>query len=145
MNAPPIPPTLPTFDPWDAADRLGISVVRVPLRNARGYTDGHSHIWVHDGLTMCEERVATTHELVHITQGHVGLQPPDAEELVRKITARWLVPWPMVVAGLEEDDPLGWIAEHLCVTKDVALDRIAYATCEELVLLEGASCASLAA
>lgn len=142
MNAPPTPPT---FDPWDAADRLGITVVRVPLRNARGYTDGHSTIWVHDKLTRCEERVAATHELVHVTQGHVGRQAPEVEELVRRVTARWLVPWPLVLEGLNTSAPLPWIAERLCVTPEVVLDRIAYATCGELAMLRSEQCASLAA
>ena len=147
MNAPPTPPTLPTFDPWDAADRLGITVVRVPLRNARGYTDGHATIWVHDGLTQCEERVAATHELVHVTQGHVGRQTPEVEELVRKVTARWLVPWSCLMSFWGAELTLEEIATRLCVTAEVVHDRIQHATPQELASVPkvAAVCASLAA
>ena len=139
------PHTSDVFDPWAACDRLGIEIIREPLRQGRGYTDGSRRIWVHDRLTTCEERSTLTHEIVHVTQGHCGRQPPDVEELVRRVTARWLVPWPLVLEGLTTPAPILWIAEHLCVTPEVVLDRIAYATCEELAMLGGDQCDSLAA
>jgi hypothetical protein len=147
MNAPHIPPDTPTptFDPWEACARLGIEIIREPLRKGRGYTDGSHRIWLHDRLTLCEERSTLTHEVVHVTQGHNGKQPPEVEELVRKVTARWLVPWHVILAGLEAPAPLEQIARHLCVTPGVVLDRIAYATCGELAMLESEQCASLAA
>ena len=145
MNVPPTPPTLPTFDPWDAADRLGIEIIREPFTRGRGYTDGSARIWLHDRLTLCEERVTLCHEIVHVTQGHNGKQPPEVEELVRRVTARWLVPWPLVLEGLCTPAPIPWISGQLCVTPEVVLDRIAYATCEELAMLEVGQCASLAA
>ena len=140
MNTPPTP----TFDPWDACRRLGITVRRTPLSSGRGYTNGSLHIWLHDTLTPAEEIVTVTHELVHITQGHCGRQPAEVEELVRRVTARWLVPWPAVVAGWGARVPFDWIAGQLGLTPEVVIDRVAHATCEELLMLE-ALCASLAA
>lgn len=139
MNAP------PTFDPWDACARLGITVHRKSFAKGRGYTNGSLHIWLHDDLTNEEETVTLTHEVVHVTQGHCGKQPPEVEELVRRVTARWLVPWPMVVAGWGMHAPLDWIAGQLRVTVDVVQDRVAYATCDELAMLGVEQCASLAA
>lgn len=145
MNAPPTPLDTPTFDPWEACARLGITIHRKPLSKGRGYTDGSLNVWLHDDLTLCEERVTLCHEIVHVTQGHNGRQPPEVEELVRRVTARWLVPWPLVLEGLNMPAPLPWIAERLCVTPEAVLDRIAYATCDELAMLRSEQCASLAA
>lgn len=133
------------FDPWSTCERMGVTIVRTRLRNARGYTDGHSRIWVHDGLTRCEERVALTHELCHIAFGHTGPQPPEVEATVRCLTARWLVPWRCLLSLWGEQIPLPEVAQRLCVTVDVLHDRIEHATAGELTMLEGASCASSAA
>lgn len=133
------------FDPWSTCQRLGIEIIREPLKNGRGYTDGSHRIWVHDRLTECEERSTLCHEIVHVTQGHNGRQPPEVEELVRRVTARWLVPWHVVLNGLGAPAPLERIARQLCVTPEIVLDRIAYATCGELAMLRSEQCASLAA
>ena len=133
------------FDPWVEADRLGIKIIREPLEGARGYTDGHSRIWVHDGLTMCEERVTLVHELCHVSLGHCGEQPPDVECMVRRLTARWLVPWSCLVAAWGERVDVRGVAELLCITPQVVLDRISYAAPHELRMLEGALCDSRAA
>jgi hypothetical protein len=134
-----------TFDPWGAAHRLGLTVIRTKLRHARGYTDGCRRIWVDSRLPTCEARVVLTHELVHVTQGHCEGQPPEVEELVRKITARWLIPWHALMGELGEQVPIEWVAEDLCVTPDVVLDRLTYATEAELAMLREASCEQLSA
>ena len=66
---------------------------------------------------------------------------------VRKITARWLVPWPCLMSFWGEDLPLRVIAAQLCVTVEVVHDRIQHATTQELALVPkvAAVCASLAA
>lgn len=126
---------------------MGVDVVRTPLTHARGYTNGWSVIWVHDGLTPVEERVTVTHELVHITQGHTGEQCPETEELVQKITARWLVPWHRLATAWEEGRTVKSLADELIVTPNVIRDRLAHATPEELWVLEEreVSCCWLAA
>lgn len=134
-----------TFDPWVEANRLGIEIIREPLEGARGYTDGSHRVWVHDGLSLCEERVTLVHELIHVSFGHCGEQPPDVEAMVRLLTARWLVPWSCLLGAWGETVDVRAVAEMLCVTTDVVLDRIGYATSQELAMLEGALCDSLAA
>lgn len=124
---------------------MGITIIRTPLRYARAYNDGHSCIWVHDGLTDTEERCSITHEIAHITLGHVGEQPPEVEDITRKVTARWLVPWHRLATAWGDQLNVDDIAEELCVTPGVVYDRITHATAGELWELRGERCDWLAA
>lgn len=133
------------FDPWEVAYRLGIRVIRGKLHRARGYNDGSHKIWVDSRLSTCEARVTLTHEIAHVIHGHVGRQPPHVEDMVRKVTARWLIPWGALLDEMGEQIPIEWVAEALCVTPDVVLDRLTYATEAELAMLREASCAELSA
>ena len=134
------------FDPWATADALGIRITRTLISGARGYTDGCHRIWVDSRLTRPEARVTLTHEIVHIAHGHAGHQPQQVEEMVRRVTARWLVPWWFLLEQWGPQGDLAEIADRLDVTVHCIRDRVAYATnAEALQLKERASCAWLAA
>lgn len=129
-----------TFDPWDAAHRLGITIIRTPLRHARAYTDGCRTIWLDSRLPYCEARCSLSHELAHVVHGHTGEQPEHVEDLIRKVTSRWLIAWPDLLGQMGEQVPIEWVADALCATPDIILDRIAYATPAEFEMLRSATC-----
>lgn len=80
------------FDPWALVIELGIAVHTIPLERLSGCTDGTS-IWLDSQLTETERLCVLTHELVHLSRGHNGHQPPSMEESVRAEAARLLIPW----------------------------------------------------
>lgn len=79
----------------------------------RGVTDG-DRIWMRSDMTQVERRCVLAHELEHIKRGHVGCQPGPVESSVRAAAARYLIPWPHVLA-----DALAWAAGDLEEAADV--------------------------
>ena len=81
--------------PWrELAGMPHIDVVwtdQLPV-TVRAATDGHSTIWMSDGLVQRERRSSLAHELEHIRRGHRGCQSPAVEDHVRAHAARRLLP-----------------------------------------------------
>lgn len=125
------------FCPHAAAARLGVTVIPTRLDRALGYTDGCGRIWLDPRQTQVQLRCTLAHELFHVIHGHVGRQSASVEHMVRRATARWLVPWPDLVAAVGDQLHLHDLAEALDVTPEVLADRITHATDTELSTLEG--------
>jgi Zn-dependent peptidase ImmA (M78 family) len=123
------------FSPQEAADRLGVTVQTDRLNHAYGYADGTGTIWLDDRLTPTEARCVLTHELLHIIHGHVGEQPPHIEQQIHAATARWLVPWPYLLAAIGDQITPHDMAESLGVTVEVLHHRLVHATPAELATL----------
>jgi len=93
----------------------GIDVHTIPLERLSGCTDGTT-IWLDTHLTTTERRCTLTHELVHITRGHTGHQPPAVEAAVREETARLLVPWAALHASRGAQLEIWHLVQELGVT-----------------------------
>lgn len=126
------------FDPWALAIELGIDVHTIPLDRISGCTDGTT-IWLDSRLTETERLCVLTHELVHLSRGHDGHQPPSVEESVRAEAARLLIPWDTLAAHAQSQASVYDLAHELGVTPRTLADRIRYASAEERCLLHGAS------
>ncbi|OBA44927.1 ImmA/IrrE family metallo-endopeptidase [Kocuria sp. ICS0012] len=87
----------------------------IPLERLSGCTDGTT-IWLDTHLTTTERRCTLTHELVHITRGHTGHQPPAVEAAVREETARLLVPWAALHASRGAQLEIWHLVQELGVT-----------------------------
>lgn len=114
---------------------MGITVITERLPYDYGYTDGYSTIWLDDRLTAVERRCVLTHELLHVIHGHTTEQPHHIEEQIHAATARWLVPWPYLLAAMGEQVDHFDVAEQLGVTVEVLQYRLAHATPGELASL----------
>ena len=123
------------FSPQEAADRLGITVITERLPYDYGCTDGSHTIWLDDRLTPVERRCVLTHELFHVMHGHHHGQPRRIEEQIHAATARWLVPWPYLLAAIGEQVTEFDMAEQLNVTVEVLRNRLRHATPAELATL----------
>ncbi|MEX3600533.1 ImmA/IrrE family metallo-endopeptidase [Kocuria carniphila] len=124
------------FDPWAWVIELGIDVHLIPLERLSGCTDGTT-IWLDTRLTTTERRCTLTHELVHLSRGHEGHQPPTVEESVRAETARLLLPWAHIADHAHAQVSVYDLAHELGVTPRTLGDRIRYASAEERFVLQG--------
>lgn len=79
----------------------------------RGVTDGE-RVWMRSDLSQVERRCVLAHELEHIRRGQGGCQPDPVESGVRAAAARYLIPWPHVLA-----DALAWAAGDIEEAADV--------------------------
>ena len=111
------------FDPWAWVIELNIDVHLIPLERLSGCTDGTT-IWLDTRLTTTERRCTLTHELVHLSRGHEGHQPPTVEESVRAETARLLLPWAHVADHAHTQVSVYDLAHELGVTPRTLGDRI---------------------
>lgn len=123
------------FDPWAWVIELGIDVHTIPLERLSGCTDGTT-IWLDTRLTDTERRCTLTHELVHLSRGHNGHQPPSVEEAVRAETARLLIPLPVLAGLVQAQLDVYDLAYELDVTPRTLGDRIRYASAEERRVLQ---------
>lgn len=89
-----------------------------------GATDGH-RIWIATGLTVRERRCTLAHELVHIDLGLVSDVTWAAEQRVRDVTARRLLPdIDAVASALAGGVDMATASDELWVTEDVLTDRL---------------------
>lgn len=132
----PLPTVGYMFDPWATVIELGIDVHTIPLERLSGCTDGTT-IWLDTHLTTTERLCVLTHELVHLSRGHDGHQPPSVEESVRAEAARLLIPWELLAAHAQSQASVYDLAHELGVTPRTLADRIRYASAEERCLLQG--------
>lgn len=89
-----------------------------------GATDGH-RIWIATGLTVRERRCTLAHELVHIDLGLVSDVTWAAEQRVRDVTARRLLPdIDAVASALAGGVDMSTASDELWVTEDVLTDRL---------------------
>jgi len=121
------------FQPWQLLRHFPhIRVIRRHLpAGTVARTDGHSTIWLDHDLLQSEERCALTHELVHIERGHRREQPSAVEYAVREETARRLISFESLVDAMQWSMCLDELADELCVTPEVALDRVETLTTKE--------------
>ena len=90
-----------------------------------GATDGH-RIWIATGLTIRERRCTLAHELVHIDLDLVSDVTWAAEQRVRDVTARRLLPdIDAVASALAGGVDMATASDELWVTEDVLTDRLA--------------------
>jgi len=112
------------FDPWAWVIELGIDVHLILLERLSGCTDGTT-IWLDTRLArVC---CTITHELVHLSRGHVSHQPPTVEESVRAETARLLLPWAHLADHAQAQVSVYDLTHELGVTPRTLGDRIRYA------------------
>lgn len=89
-----------------------------------GATDGH-RIWIATGLTIRERRCTLAHELAHIDLGLIVDVTWAAEQRVRDVTARRLLPdIDAVASALAGGVDMATASEELWVTEDVLTDRL---------------------
>lgn len=89
-----------------------------------GATDGH-RIWIATGLTIRERRCTLAHELVHIDLDLVSDVTWAAEQRVRDVTARRLLPdIDAVASALAGGVDMATASDELWVTEDVLTDRL---------------------
>lgn len=114
------------FQPWHYLNRS--PHIRVFRRNfpagILARTDGHSTIWLDYDLLQCEERCALTHELIHIERGHRVKQPAPVEQAVREETSRRLISLDTLLRAMQWALSVDELADELCVTPEVAIDRL---------------------
>lgn len=89
-----------------------------------GATDGQ-HIWIATGLTVRERRCTLAHELAHIDLGLIVDVTWAAEQRVRDVTARRLLPdIDAVASALAGGVDMATASDELWVTEDVLTDRL---------------------
>lgn len=89
-----------------------------------GATDGH-RIWIATGLTIRERRCTLAHELAHIDLDLVSDVTWAAEQRVRDVTARRLLPdIDAVASALAGGVDMATASDELWVTEDVLTDRL---------------------
>lgn len=127
-------------DPWELLHQE-LPEVRVAYRWLRpgvmGYTEwpdnGNPHIVIAEGIDAIERRVTLAHEAHHVLRGAPPPGLEDDEELVvRHMTARWLLPDAHLVGHAIRRHRLDKAAAKLEVTSDVLLDRVRWASQDEL-------------
>lgn len=116
------------FPPEQVADYLGITVITKRLPGLYGCTNGTDTIWLDSRLTAVEQRCVLTHEILHVVHGHTAEQPHHIEDQIHAATARWLVPWPHLLAAIGEQLTEHDLADDLGVTVEVLRYRLAHAT-----------------
>lgn len=124
------------FNPWEIVE--ADPRIRVEMREFKecsGKTNGLDLIFLDPRLLQVEQRCTLTHELVHISRGHLRCQPLSAEREVRRATSRLLVN----VKDLRRE--MRWARHHvelaaeLVVTPRVLSDRIECLSPAELAFL----------
>ncbi|WP_159622714.1 ImmA/IrrE family metallo-endopeptidase [Ruania rhizosphaerae] len=97
-------------------------------------TDGR-RIWMDTRLLQVQRRVAATHELIHIEQGHTSGCHPRVEAWVRVATARRLITIDALIDALRWTEDWHEAADVLWVTVEVLKDRIDHLTPDETATL----------
>lgn len=113
-------------DPWgNLASRPQLDLCWGGLPPGQlGATDGH-RIWIATGLTIRERRCTLAHELVHIDLGLVSDVTWAAEQRVRDVTARRLLPdIDAVASALADGVDIATASDELWVTEDILTDRL---------------------
>ena len=97
-------------------------------------------IWLHERLSPRQLRCTLGHELVHAMRDDEGCLDPvlDAhqETVVRKITARLLIPLDRLAATVMETLEEREAAEDLNVDMNTLIDRLRWLTATEKVQIE---------
>lgn len=89
-----------------------------------GATDGR-RVWIATGLTVRERRCTLAHELAHIDLDLVSDVTWAAEQRVRDVTARRLLPdIDAVASALAGGVDMATASDELWVTEDVLTDRL---------------------
>lgn len=66
------------LDPWEAAGRMGLTVIQLPIGGRGRYYHRLGVIVLREGLTAEQEHLTMWHEVIHAERGHDG--PVSAEE-----------------------------------------------------------------
>jgi Zn-dependent peptidase ImmA (M78 family) len=65
-----------TYNPWDHAEQLGLTVIERPIRTANGlWVPDHQLIVLKTGMKMRHKRCVLAHEIGHADLGHRDDRP----------------------------------------------------------------------
>lgn len=119
------------YNPHDEASKKGISVKFMNFAKINSLLT-RSIIYLRDSMTQIEKRCTLTYELVHHSRDHFsdnGIclgHSAEEEDIIRKETARKLVPTSRLYELMESCMTYEDIAEELKVTKEVLNDYFKY-------------------
>lgn len=120
------------FHPWRALRALThINVRWVPMDDRLGDTDGISDIRMHPNQLQVQRRCTLTHELAHVTLGHVGGCDAGEEAAANEWAARHLITMDALKDALLWADDLEEVADELWVDLDTLKNRLDCLTDEE--------------
>lgn len=120
------------FHPWRALRALThINVRWVPMDDRLGDTDGISDIRMHPNQLQVQRRCTITHELAHVTLGHIGGCDAGEEAAANEWAARRLITMDALKDALLWADDLGEVADELWVDLDTLKNRLDCLTDEE--------------